>query len=404
MSHQRPTATTGLDESDSREFAERLSKVRRMMRAEGFDGLLIADDGGAAPQVSGVAPPGHVRYLSNFAVPGALGQKYVALIVPADRQAILVVPPGVANRIPEIARSTSVIEQVRMAPAGGLADGVIAALQEAGLDRARIGLCGFFPGNERVFQVLEGATFSPANEAGRVGWGSDIVERLRDRKTDWEVARFRRAQELANAAAGAMHEAALVGTPMYRVTAEGKYAAFLGGAEEVHILCPLGPIASPYGRTWGPDRVLEFGDLVAYEIVTRVNGYAYELARSFTVGEPNKIQRHVLDTAQLSYEAMRDDVRVGVTGAELHDVGLRVIEGAGLKSWVPRSGHGIGLSVIEGSIDLLAGNTSRVVNGQCIMLHAGTLDPDSLQCAMIGDQVLVQDGNAVLMSDPFPYA
>jgi Xaa-Pro aminopeptidase len=359
------------------------------MEAEGLEGLIVADD--AANPMSG-----HTRYLSNFGIPGAApGGRQSVIVVPAAGDPIQVVPPSFLGCLFHLARERSMIAEVRASTDDWsspyeprFAEGVVAAIKDAGLDSARLGVAGAYPGIDEVFAALPDATFESTGEP-------DLIWRLRTEKSAWELERLVEARQIAEVAANAFADAARAGTSTHQAIAEAKHVATTHGAEEVSVYTGGGTDPWFFGEDGGPDRLFRAGDLHSYEINTRVDGYCCQYPGCFAVDQP-AAEHDTVVVATQAYEAMRDAAAPGVTGHELWEIGSGITESAGLEAW-GQFGHGVGLALEPFTLRVWPGDRVPLQNGSCFVLHAAIFDPKGGSPAMVGDELTIQDGAARLL-------
>jgi Xaa-Pro aminopeptidase len=113
-------------------------------------------------------------------------------------------------------------------------------------------------------------------------------------------------------------------------------------------------------------------------------------------GQPSSGQLRLHEAALRAFEVMRDRLEVGVSGAELWDVGFAAVDSAGFEPW-GRYGHGMGLTQTEW-FSIFAGDVSRVQEGQSIVIHASAIDKDTGDEVLIGEQYVIEDGRPQLLS------
>jgi Xaa-Pro aminopeptidase len=379
------------------EYEHRLAAVRALMAEEGHDALVAADND------SWLLPGGHVRYLSGFSAGNVAGlPTYSAVVVPRAGEPTLVVTPGPYGCVGDWARSTAWIETVRSTPSETwppepqLVKDVELALKEYGADKGRIGICGFAPGLETLKDRLPRAHVEDAVQIDSRGIPRDIIERTRNVKSEWEVEKLGEAQIYAESAMRALMAAARHGVLLRAAVAEAEWAAKSNGAEDV--LVPMNSGTNPWlWWVYQGDRVFHEGDLVSLETNARAAGYVAQLARSGVIGQPNAIQIRVLDSARAALGEMVRAAKPGVTGGELWDVAVETVRETGMSPW-GRFGHGMGLSMAEG-MDVLPGDDRPIVEGECVHLHAGVIDPGTRSSCLIGDQYIVRDGSLASLSD-----
>jgi Xaa-Pro aminopeptidase len=402
---------TGTDRTvfDSRaEYAGRLARVRSTMAEAGVDALLVADtDDFTRPE------GGNVRFLANVALPTSVGAPIALVaVVPREGEPTLIVPPTGFNSAPLLVSRRSWIERIAgpppmpfleavkamgggARPGSGTAELVVAALEETGLSRSRIGLCGTFAGLDQVRELLPAATFVPATVLDDAGKPHDVVEYERTRtKTAYEIECMRHAQACVEAGMRVFEQVVVEGVPYTEAVAEGSRAMVREGAEET--FCPASRGRGPSGTYSLPGwsyGTYARGDMIAFELNARVAGYWAQLPRSWVVGgEPDRDQSKAYDCAWRAFEVMRDRLAVGVTGAELWDAALAVVSGEGMEPF-GRYGHGMGISQAEW-FSVLVGDERRVQEGQSVVLHGAVFDPATGNEALVGEQFVMQDGEA----------
>jgi Xaa-Pro aminopeptidase len=177
----------------------------------------------------------------------------------------------------------------------------------------------------------------------------DLVESLRERKDDDELARIRSAVaaaekaleltvarvvegmtelEVAGALESALRQAGSDGFPFPSIVASGPNAAL--------------PHARPTNRR------LTSGDFLLIDFGARVDGYCSDITRTFVVGRASDEQREIYDVVRLANERAVRAVRPGMTGRDADGVARGYIQDRGYGDLFGHSlGHGIGLEVHE---------------------------------------------------------
>jgi Xaa-Pro aminopeptidase len=177
----------------------------------------------------------------------------------------------------------------------------------------------------------------------------DLVEALRERKDENEVARIREAVaaaeealdltmtrvsvgmtelEVAGALESALRQAGTDGFPFPSIVASGPNAAL--------------PHARPTARR------LEKGDFLLLDFGARVGGYCSDITRTFVIGRASAEQREVYEVVRCANERAIRAVRPGMTGRDADGVARGYIQDRGYGELFGHSlGHGIGLEVHE---------------------------------------------------------
>jgi Xaa-Pro aminopeptidase len=398
---------------DAAEFAGRLARVRAAMQELGFDALVVSDEDNPTRKAGG-----NVRFLANVAAPVPFVDKANLIVVlPLAGEPTLVVPVTGFSSLPLMMERRSWIAQVRSAepatfeermrtrragaaPAEQMTARVVAeALEASGLAGSRIGLCGSFPGLAEMKDMVEGARFEAAVVEDDVGIERDPVELERSRtKSAWEVARMERAQDCAEQGARAFAAALVDGATYDDVYAELEYRTKRAGAQEVHAPSSAGRAKTgTFSQPGWWQGVYQAGDMVSFEINARVDGYWAQLPRTWVIGgKPTTRQARLYEAALRGFEAMRDRLEVGVSGAELWDVGFAAVEAAGFEPW-SQYGHAIGLMAAEW-VALVPGERARVQEGQSIVVHASAIDNTTGDQALLGEHFVMTDGRPRLLS------
>jgi len=359
------------------------------MRGLGLDALILAgDDDPARPD------PGNVRYFVNASLPMTVADRIkLFLLLPSDGEPTLVVSPMMAfsSLAEAILCKRSWVKTV-ITPSTSIPDELASLLKSKGLDSGKIGFCGNHPEFAQVRALLPGAIVEPARVRDDSGQERDLVDLLRVQLTKWEIARLEQAQHAVEEGARALAASLVAGRTYNEMLAEVEYRARRAGAEELFVPFSKGAEEwAHYGPPGWIEGTFKEGDMVAFELNARIDGYWAQLPRTFLVGaQPSENQTYVFETACRAHEAMRDKLKVGVTGAALWSAGFEMIDRAGLQPWA-RHGHGMGLSMSEW-FSVLPDDETRVQDGQSLVLHATVIDSRTGSQALVGDQYVIEDG------------
>lgn len=176
-----------------------------------------------------------------------------------------------------------------------------------------------------------------------------LVEGLRERKDEGELARLTVAAAVADAALGAVRHrlgerpteadfALELDSEIRRRGAEG--ASF----ETIVASGPNG--AKPHARP-GLRPIVE-GDLVVVDFGALVDGYHSDMTRTTMVGNPTPTQRRMLEVVAASQAAGVRAVAAGVASADVDEACRTVIDKAGwIDAFLHSTGHGVGLDIHE---------------------------------------------------------
>ncbi len=327
------------------EIAGRITEARALMREAQLEVLLVVGR-------SFYDRMGSLTYLTNHFPPfppGAFsdtvrGMGHGVLVLPAEGEPLLFVDHRNYRR--EMVHVDAV--QVE----ANISAGVVARLERLGAARARVGIAGedIMPATMFIdlATALPEAQFSNANA---------LVEQLRARKSETEVAYLKRAAEIVEAGYAAIFGAIRPGVRESDLCAEGHAAGMRAGADFVrYVRVHSGPWAS-WGSRWpqATQRKVEAGDLIRFDYVGAVEGYGFDVNRTAVV-PGKKIAREVEEMLELTIatsEAAMGAVRAGAKALDAHAAASRFLdenaEGAG-RHLFPMAGHGIGLETVEAPI------------------------------------------------------
>lgn len=230
-----------------------------------------------------------------------------------------------------------------------------------------------------------------------------LVEELRAVKSPEEVARIRRAAELADRALARMVDLLAPGTTEREIALEGEVLMRREGAEAAafDIIVASGPrSALPHAEAG--DRALAAGDLVVMDLGARVDGYCSDITRTYAVREASAQAREVYALVYRAQRAGAAAVRAGARCEEVDAVARRVIEEAGHREHFGHSlGHGVGIEVHEAP-RLASTEDAPLVAGQVLTVEPGVY-LEGIGGVRLEDLLLVTgEGAETLTGSPLP--
>ena len=327
------------------EIQKRISDSRDLMRAQEIDVLLVIGR-------SFYDRMGSLTYLTNHFPPfppGAFsetvrGMGHGVLVLPLEEEPLLFVDHR------NYRREMVHVEKVQVE--ANISAGLVNQLERLGAQGARVGIAGedIMPATMYIdlTTALPDAQFSNANA---------LVEQLRARKSETEVAYLKRAAEIVETAYTAIFDAIRPGVSESDLCAEGHAAGMRAGADFVrYVRVHSGPWAS-WGSRWpqATQRKLEAGDLIRFDYVGAVEGYGFDVNRTAVV-PGKKLDKGVEEMLELTIatsEAAMGAVQAGARASDVHEAASRFLDdnanGAG-QYLFPMAGHGIGLETVEAPI------------------------------------------------------
>jgi Xaa-Pro aminopeptidase len=178
---------------------------------------------------------------------------------------------------------------------------------------------------------------------------SGVVERLRRAKDAAELARIRRAAELADDGIGWILERVRPGVTERDLAIDLEAHMRHQGAEAVSfpsIVAAAERSALPHARP--TDRVVEAGRFLLFDLGCVFEGYCSDLTRTVVVGKADGRHREIYELVARAQQAGLDALAAGRTGAEVDGAARQVIADAGYgESFSHSLGHGVGLEIHE---------------------------------------------------------
>lgn len=178
----------------------------------------------------------------------------------------------------------------------------------------------------------------------------DGLDRLRWVKDEDELARIRKAVEIADAAFAHIRGHLRPGAVERDIAIEMEFFMRRQGAdkEAFETIVASGPRSSlPHGRA--ADRALAKGDFVTLDFGAIYHHYISDCTRTVVIGEVSPKQREIYGTVLEAQETALRGIRPGMTGKAADALGREVIARAGYGDAFGHSlGHGVGLMVHEG--------------------------------------------------------
>jgi Xaa-Pro aminopeptidase len=325
----------------------------------------------------------NIRYLTGFSGSSAL-------LVVTPRDVVLITDfryqTQVAEEVGDLARI--VIEPSSLWTGLWQQLAQLSALQVVGFETAHI--------LHRDFQRL--------NEAGsRWQWRptSDLVETLRERKDETEIARITRAADVATAALERTLPQVHAGLSELAVAGILERELRNAGSEGFAFpsIVASGPrSALPHAHSSA--RELEAGDFLLMDFGAIVDGYCSDLTRTVVIGPASEEHRGVYDVVRVANQRGAAGVRAGMSGRDADALAREYIESAGFGPLFGHSlGHGIGLEVHEAP--RLARTAEGVLaEGAVVTIEPGVYRPGWGGVRIEDDVVLDANGPRVLTNFP----
>lgn len=290
-----------------------------------------------------------------------------------------------------------------------------AALEDFGLRRGRVGLCGLGAMSARVHGQL--CELLPHAE---LVCSDDLVEALRVIKSPFELERMRVAGEVGAAVVTAIMERAREpGGTEAQAVAEGYRVGVREGVAFFDTSVASGPHSNyfTYGHlpSWSR-RTLNTGDVFHADSYGAVEGYLFDFGRTCVVGgQATPEQRELLEVAVDAVEAGIARIRPGIPASavfeavkgHLERAGFGVDEHADMESasalsiGFPPHGHGLGLGWEWPW--LLPTEERRLQAGMCLAVEAMPTQGGVGSSYFEQDVIVTEQGYELLTTAPKRY-
>jgi Xaa-Pro aminopeptidase len=230
---------------------------------------------------------------------------------------------------------------------------------------------------------------------------SELVETLRERKDEDEVARIRDAAGVATRALGRTLPQLHVGMSELEVAGVLEKSLRDEGSEGFPFpsIVASGPrSALPHARS--STRTLERGDFLLMDFGAEVDGYCSDITRTVVMGKADDEQRGLYGIVREANALAASGVRAGMAGRDADAIARHYIDRAGFGDLFGHSlGHGIGLEVHEAP-RLARTADAALPDGAVVTIEPGVYRPGWGGVRIEDDVVLDADGPHILTDFP----
>lgn len=235
--------------------------------------------------------------------------------------------------------------------------------------------------------------YSDAMPNARFKERSDDILKLRAVKDAAEIAIMQEAQRVASQAFLETIAALQPGMTERDVSIRLEFEMKRLGASELAFanIVASGPNGAKPHAVPG-NRMLEEGDLIVIDFGARVGGYCSDTTRTICIGEASDAQLAAYEAVKKANAAVADALEPGVTGAEMHNLALRVLAKSGFSDKMGHAlGHGVGIDIHE--LPLLSlKNDDALVVGNVVTDEPGVYIPGEFGIRIEDCGVITEDG------------
>jgi Xaa-Pro aminopeptidase len=345
------------------EFVRRLARLRDGMREKGLQTLLIYDSGR-----HNFLRMNYVAYLTDFI---SVGPETI-LVLPLEDAPVLYLSPAwdVAR-----AQEESWVSDVR--PFHEFWTRVSSIAGKVGL----IGRESMHAGLHDEIAKAFGQT--PVNV-------KDIIENMARSKSAFELARLRRAAEIADAGVQALHEDARPGLKEYELAAIVEHRMRSLGAEDNFGMV----VANNHNHALHPptDRVVQRGDIIIGEITPCIGGLFVQICRTTALGEPPPVVHEKYAILKRAMGLGMDSAKTGKPASAVAAAINGTLVEAGYEKYcrppfMRVRGHGLGCgSSAPGNLE--HNNQTKLEEGMTFIIHPNQYLPETGYMTL-GDTVMM---------------
>lgn len=338
----------------------RLEKLRKLMRSENIDGMLITSSS-------------NLRYMTNFT--GTAG-----LAIVSDNHAVFITDFRYTEQAKKQAIQYEVIEYQ-----GNIIDEI--AKQVERLKIERLG----FEQEHVTFYTYELYKNKLSCELVPT---SNVIEKLRLIKDESEVELIKKAADIADQAFDHILSYIKPGVREREIANELEfYMRKLGATSSSFDIIVASGIRSALPHGVASDKKIEHGEMVTLDFGAYYEGYCSDLTRTVAVGDPGdklkEIYSIVLEAQTLGVEK----IKPGMSGKEADAITRNYISKHGYGQYFGHStGHGIGLDIHEGPT-LSLRSTQLLEKGMVVTVEPGIYIAGVGGVRIEDDILLTEDGN-----------
>lgn len=302
---KHPYPLFSLQERDAR-----WARVREMMAREGFDVIVAPNNSGHSLDFQADS-----RYLSHV---GGGGDTDIACVFPLEGEVTVAAHGNAEERWLTTQDWVTDIRPINRR----YGDAIVERIKELGLERGRIAVSGYGPGNrtpEGTAGYLQMKMLLDAFPEATFVDCTGQMQAVRAIKSDEETAFLTRSIELVEHGINALVNSAQPGARDYEVWAEVVYAMTKRGSElPTHINWISGPPDTLGGNITRPShRVVESGDRFSHEIEASWQGYRSQAVQPVFVGTCAQVYKDLMKVQKEVFNGVMEALRPGVTVAEL---------------------------------------------------------------------------------------
>lgn len=222
----------------------------------------------------------------------------------------------------------------------------------------------------------------------RVVDGTEILQRVREVKSEAEIAKIRSSCAIAGRAFDRVPEIAGAGRPLDQVFRKFQALLLEEGADWVSYLAGgaglegYGDVISP-----APSEPLVRGDILMLDTGAVREGYFCDFDRNYAIGPASDLAKRTHEALWCATQTCLEALRPGMLARDVHHILCDALRAKGATPGGGRLGHGLGLTLTEWP-SFTPKDTTPLRAGMVL-----TLEPGAITGA---DRILVHEENIVL--------
>lgn len=225
----------------------------------------------------------------------------------------------------------------------------------------------------------------------KIADGTRAIYRVREVKSQAEIAKIRATCAVADAAFARVPEFVRQGVPLSQVFRDFQVALLQEGADWVSYIAG-GAGQGGYGDVISPadDRPLQAGDVLMLDTGAVRDGYFCDFDRNFAIGRPTDAVRRAHAALYAATDVALAKLRPGMLARDAHRILTESLRQHGAVAGGGRLGHGLGLTLTEWP-SLTPLDTTELRDGMVLTLEPGV--------EIAAGRILVHEENIVLRAD-----
>jgi Xaa-Pro dipeptidase len=260
-------------------------------------------------------------------------------------------------------------------------------------------IIGVNPTSMRFLELEFMKKATPENQFVSAG---SVISDLRKLKDPFEISSIKKAVKIAEIALRNTLQYIKAGKTEKEIANELTQQLLQAGSDPE---LPFMPIIASGPNSANPhaiptERIITSGDLLIIDWGARSNGYVSDLTRTFAIGFVQEEWKNLSQIVEKANQNARNIIQKDSTSQQVDEAARNVISNAGYrKSFIHRTGHGIGLEVHEEPY-IQEGSQTRIEDGMVFTIEPGIYLPGK-GGIRIEDNIVIENGKAKTISS-FP--